>query len=421
MKALNSAEIKGICNFLNEQLRGSLLQSVQLSEKSISMAFFDQSRKLNWLFFLLDKNFPFIWIYSSHRNLGVKLKKPLSLFIEKHLLNQKVTQVAFLEKWGRVLEIQFEDPSSRIEIRLIPKQINMGAQSMGKSVWLDKPLVLNESDYQPEQIRSLSEIQKQWESFLSKDEKLESNLRIDQQTDQRTIQDLQIKKNLEKKKKALELVQQQIDDDSYVRWQSLGEQLKLINEYSQLDHELKNELNQKLSVRENREICFQKAKQLKTKKEGAKQRLLQLQTEIRKLEEGVLPEIKPRQQNERTPVGVKQRKITLESGLIATYGKSAADNLNLLRKAKPWDYWMHLRDYPGAHVIIQRNKNQNVTQDELKKIAQWLIKETVQIKNFSYLDIILTECRFVSPIKGDKLGRVNYHSEKNLRIHFAST
>ncbi len=114
---------------------------------------------------------------------------------------------------------------------------------------------------------------------------------------------------------------------------------------------------------------------------------------------------------------IKSRKMLLDSGAAVFMGKSAKDNLALLRQARAWDFWLHLRDYPGAHAIIHREKNQNINNNEFQSVVKWLAEESLSAKSLqkgTRLDVVIAEVRFVRPIKGDKLGKVNYHSEKTL-------
>jgi predicted ribosome quality control (RQC) complex YloA/Tae2 family protein len=83
-----------------------------------------------------------------------------------------------------------------------------------------------------------------------------------------------------------------------------------------------------------------------------------------------------------------------------------------------------LRDYPSAHAVIQRNKNQNVKQEEIREVALWLTQESLQKKLLlpgTRLEVVHTECRFVRPIKGDKLGRVNYQNESHFMLVLPKT
>ena len=112
----------------------------------------------------------------------------------------------------------------------------------------------------------------------------------------------------------------------------------------------------------------------------------------------------------------KGRTLHLKAA-TAFMGKSAKDNLKILRRANSWDYWLHLRDFPSAHVIIARPKGAVIAEEEIKKVGEWLIKESVK-KNYSGIayEIIICECRFVKAIKGDRMGRVHFQNERVIRL-----
>ena len=131
-------------------------------------------------------------------------------------------------------------------------------------------------------------------------------------------------------------------------------------------------------------------------------------------------------QNKVAPLktSVKGRTKTLASGHSIFVGKNAADNLKILRAASSWDYWLHLKDYPGAHAILRRNKKEKLTQAQFHEAAMLLVQEHLKKKaselTGEVFDVLLTEVRFVRPIKGDKLGRVNYTNESVLSCRFDS-
>ena len=99
-------------------------------------------------------------------------------------------------------------------------------------------------------------------------------------------------------------------------------------------------------------------------------------------------------------------------------GKNAQENLNILRFAQSWDYWMHIKDYPGAHGIVRRPRNYEITDEELKTVARFIASKSRKSAHFlgpnDMFEVLIAECRYVRPIKGDKLGRVNYSNERVL-------
>lgn len=113
------------------------------------------------------------------------------------------------------------------------------------------------------------------------------------------------------------------------------------------------------------------------------------------------------------------RRLELNDNLFAVIGKTAKDNLSILRKAQAWDLWLHLKDFPGAHAIITRPRNYEVSLAQIQKVATWVIKESFKNRNIDmgeYFEVLIVETRYVKPIKGDKLGRVTYQNPKVVRV-----
>ena len=91
-------------------------------------------------------------------------------------------------------------------------------------------------------------------------------------------------------------------------------------------------------------------------------------------------------------------------------------NLKLLRKAKAWYLWLHIKDFPGAHGIIEKNKTEKVDQATLAHAAREVVKQSVSGHQDEDFDVIYAECRYVRPIKGGKSGQVTFTHEKVLRV-----
>jgi predicted ribosome quality control (RQC) complex YloA/Tae2 family protein len=81
-----------------------------------------------------------------------------------------------------------------------------------------------------------------------------------------------------------------------------------------------------------------------------------------------------------------------------------------------------VKDQASAHAILFRPKGAKIPDETLRKASQWLIKMSLGSKYKNHLgekfEILSTECRFVSPIKGDRLGRVTYRNEKVFVVKF---
>ncbi|MRI57884.1 MAG: hypothetical protein C6H99_00075 [Epsilonproteobacteria bacterium] len=86
-------------------------------------------------------------------------------------------------------------------------------------------------------------------------------------------------------------------------------------------------------------------------------------------------------------------------------GKNRQGNVELLKKAKAGDIWMHLKDLPSAHVIIQTNK-QNLPEHILRTAAELCAKFSVKHGGRYLVDY--TQRRNVKPKEGSNVEYVKY-------------
>lgn len=420
MKALTQQELHHFVAYFAPILDGAQLQDVLVNDRGLALGFRRETHY--WVILDLVANAPGIYLFEGTCPFKKGAKtKPVSLFLNSHAKNLYLTEFSILEQWGRVVRMVLKNSQidCEIEIRLIPKQCNVIVRAHGKQVSWDRPLDLSLPPIveNPPVPRSLEEIHEEWLK--------------DQGTVKKSAQDpvalweKQKKKDLEKKNKALGEIQKQIESDQYARWSEAGQLLKTHGTFNVPEH-LKDCIHEQESLSWNIENCFAKSKQLLAKKGGARERLLELKSEIEQLEKSKFREKK----SQAVLVDLMQkaqargRKLTLESGALAYCGKSAADNLALLRQAKSWDYWLHLKDFPGAHAIIHRQRDQLISDQDFQSVAEWVTRESLASKSLMIgqkVVVVIVECRFVRPIKGDKLGRVNYHSERTLSFTLRHT
>jgi hypothetical protein len=235
-------------------------------------------------------------------------------------------------------------------------------------------------------------------------------------------------KDLQKKEKALDAIARQIEKFRTEPWAEVGEFLKSSG-LQRLPPEWSPYANFEESLSWNIQHCFDRAKAARSKITGALERQSSLTREIesaKDLSEEVFEKFllrqaeRPSTKKPERKIEGRVRKFTLESaGLVAYMGKSAADNMGLLRKAKPFDLWLHLKDYPGAHAVLHRNKEQSVADQDLRSVAAWLVREALPEKQIGLggrFAVVWVECRHVRAIKGDKLGRVTYHNAREILI-----
>ena len=424
MKAMSLLELRTLVIELGVLLADAQLQDVISNDRGLALGF--RGTQHFWLTLDMNPSNPFCLVFADYCPFKKGSKpKPIALFLNSHGKNLYFRKIGLEEDYGRVLRIELSNSQKTCELRLIliPRQANMSVESEGKSISWEKPRELQvqtETGEMPEP-RALTEIHEEWLA--------EFQGGVRPSIDPRAQWEKKKNKDLEKKRKALEEIEKTLAENSADKYYELGAYLKTLapedfspQKVPAVWHGL---LDFKQKLFGNIEMVFEKAKQAASKVQGTQGRRNILIAEIEKLKK-VTFESSQRQSGARPKIDdlmknteARGRKLQLESGAIVYCGKSAADNLALLRKAKAWDYWLHLKDYPGAHAIVHRMRDQELPFEELQKAALWILKESLSSKVFmpgEKYAVVLVECRFVRPIKGDKLGRVTYHSEKQFTV-----
>jgi predicted ribosome quality control (RQC) complex YloA/Tae2 family protein len=186
------------------------------------------------------------------------------------------------------------------------------------------------------------------------------------------------------------------------------------------------------SLAMNIERSFKKAKENDAKIQGTSSRLQELEKEFQDLSL-IPPQDWYREQKEKKDrrrelsvkgpkLEIKARRLDLTDEVHAYFGRSGADNLKLLRRARAWDYWVHLKDEPGSHGIVFRPKNKEIDVAQWRvvgaKLVEFSLGEKAKSRKGDRFEMLICEVRHVKPIKGDRLGRVNYQNEKVLGFSF---
>ncbi len=124
---------------------------------------------------------------------------------------------------------------------------------------------------------------------------------------------------------------------------------------------------------------------------------------------------------ERTAITYKGEKIRVRrfvspDGFLILVGRSAKDNEMVLKLASPNDYWLHVRDMPGSHVIIKRSGKKEVPFSTIKyaaSIAAYFSKG----RGSTNVGVDYTLRKYVRPIKGGGPGFVNFREEKTIYVN----
>jgi predicted ribosome quality control (RQC) complex YloA/Tae2 family protein len=424
MKAMTLTELQTLVAELMDRLHGAQLQDILSNDRGLALGF-RQPQHQYWLVLDLNPAVPFCLLFEDSCPFKKSTTtKPVALFLNSHGKNLSFRRAWLEQNYGRILKVELanSEKSCVIEAHLIPRQANLLVEAEGKHIAWSKPKELHAQEGPGElpEPRSLPEIHEEWLANLRGD--------VRPSIDPKMQWEKKRQKDLEKKRKALGEIEKLLSEDPAAKLYELGRWLKTqsAHEFSPalVPPEWQGLLNFKESLFKNIETVFEKGKHAAGKIQGTQERRDILLQEIAALEKATFeksarPGGKPKLDDLMKNIDAKGRKLHLESGAVVYCGKSGADNLSLLRKAKAWDYWLHLKDYPGAHAILHRTRDQEISLEEIHKAALWVLKESLSAK--TVLDgqkyaVVLVECRFVRPIKGDKLGRVTYHSEKQYLV-----
>lgn len=115
-------------------------------------------------------------------------------------------------------------------------------------------------------------------------------------------------------------------------------------------------------------------------------------------------------------------RISLDQSWQLWVGRNAAQNDELLKLARPFDIWIHLRDYPGAHGILRGPKNKEPSPAQMafacRVVAQLSQGSKKKFQPGEHLDFILAPKKFVRKPKGAPPGQVLVEREKVKRVIF---
>ena len=231
--------------------------------------------------------------------------------------------------------------------------MNFGLVANGKKVFVKKPLPLVEvsDDYVPDLVRSPAVI-------------FEEALYVLKPSQEKNKKQNAAPASVEKKEKARAKI---LEGLNFLRKDKYKIFAELLEQELPLTAELKEIYKDKLSLRENIEWAYEQQKQKDLKIERLEERLKELDAFFKKQQAGGVKE-----SSLKTAELKATRHVQISEGLRAFCGKTAQENLDLLRKAKSWQVWMHLKDYPSGHLILATPKNYTATEEELKKCALFL-------------------------------------------------
>ncbi|MDQ7032582.1 MAG: NFACT RNA binding domain-containing protein [Desulfonauticus sp.] len=168
-------------------------------------------------------------------------------------------------------------------------------------------------------------------------------------------------------------------------------------------------LDKELTVLENMEKFFALARK-------GKRGLKAIEKRKKEIEQAILEANEQKQQLSQ----IKEKKIYLpkkyqglqvsvfvsSDGFLILRGKNSQANHKLLTMASDFDFWFHVKNGQGAHVILRRdNKDQFVPEKSLKEAACLAALASFQ-KHSDRAEVMCTEVKYVRKAKGLAPGQV---------------
>ncbi len=122
-----------------------------------------------------------------------------------------------------------------------------------------------------------------------------------------------------------------------------------------------------------------------------------------------------RHRGQSTPARAKPLRFLSPDGFTILVGRNARQNENItFDEANAEDLWLHIRDRPGAHVVI-RNGGQTVGGDTIEAAAQLAAYFSSQ-RGEGAVAVAVTQRRFVTRMAGGHPGQVHYRNETTVTV-----
>jgi predicted ribosome quality control (RQC) complex YloA/Tae2 family protein len=406
-----------------QALVGAQLQEVVQSESEAGLGFY-HDRKMVWLWMDFHPQRPLL-VKLEQPPSRKKLQRPFTLFLRSRFDGRRVESIKVDMSRGRVLVIEFhrahdetEKANPRIEMFLIPHAANLVAIDGKTQVAENKPKDLPSNQFVEREepiVRTIEQITLEW---LAQQEAKTPQAHTDAASREKKFQ-----KAVEKKTLALVRMREELAEKMSNAHRELGEWLKANGTLEGAP----GPVNPDESLSWNIEHAFHRAKENERKSEGTRDRIAQVTEELLELQklgparfDRPVKGVSAKQQESLLAKASARGRRHQIGDLEVFIGKSAADNLAILRKAQPFDLWLHLRDFPGAHAIMRRTRGRNVTDAELREAGEWVVEQSLgkRAQPGERYDMLIVECRYVRPIKGDKLGRVNYSNDRVMALRY---
>jgi len=196
------------------------------------------------------------------------------------------------------------------------------------------------------------------------------------------------------------------------------------------ERQIEIELNPTLTPAQNAEWYYEKYRKAKKGGMRIEQDINELKQSLKEIEKKRLLAVNlesPEELKMLFPIRSKQQRkkdkalsvpgLTYYSaGFRILVGRTAQENDNLLRKfVRGNDYWLHLRDYPGAYVFIKSRAGKSLPLETLLDSANLALFYSKGRKSGSG-DVYYTKVKYLRRVRRGRIGLVIPTQEKNLFV-----
>jgi predicted ribosome quality control (RQC) complex YloA/Tae2 family protein len=206
-------------------------------------------------------------------------------------------------------------------------------------------------------------------------------------------------------------------------------------------------LDPELSVRENAEARFTKAKRAKSRRDEVEEqygRILSVRAELAALRRAVeiaereidLEPLRAEAQRrnwlqtprvvatgpnarpeDRPYEGHRIRELLAPGDVTVLYGENAeANDWLTLRVAKANDYWLHVRGNTSAHVVIRTQQRPERIQPAVFEFAARVAVRNSPLKHANFVPVDITLRKYVRKVRGAPKGTVQYTHERTIHV-----
>jgi len=383
-------------------LEGAQLQGIWSYHGQIIFAFYKYE-----LFYLIfqfkTSQAQVVLLRESDLKKESKRSLPVTLFANAHLKNQRLVKFHLPKAGERILQMDFA--FGMVQFWLIPGNINLAVANQSKTIWLKKPISIQSSpDLEKINAKNLCPYNFSFELEFKRYQLFQENKKTQRFSDVFAHKKQRIIKSIEADLEAKDQLIQSLEN--LLRELLLKQDSFNLN----LAKVFRIDVPKDAKWFEVKESLYALLKKVKKKRATSEQRLKELQAQSQ--------ELMNKAEASQTSISSVMKRNEIKGrffevkGFVVVYSKSGIDGLKLIRAAQPWDLWLHIRDGVGAHFILKRNKGQNVTDDILLEVSYHVLK----VARLSSGAVLVTEVRFVTPIKGVTPGLVKYTHERVIWI-----